>query len=207
MINTKIQLWITKIIWSIRHKFQRSITCITFESLKLRPWWISGGYTRWTNVRWWWHLKFPVKATASPQWYLCPVHYPWERPRSQFGPCGNFSMDAHGLETRRGDDLSIRTKGGARWMTSTEPWYLLREQCLVTALALLSPICQKYKYTKPIQNTNLKGETVCPYWNWLQNGENNMWNIMFLWNTQCTKIQKDSYRNDNPKKINLHRKP
>ena len=43
MINTKIQLWITKIIWSIRHKFQRSITCITFESLKLRPWSISQG--------------------------------------------------------------------------------------------------------------------------------------------------------------------
>ena len=56
-------------------------------------------------------------------------------------------------------------------------------------------------------NINLKGETVCPDWNWLQNWENNMWNIMFLWNTQCTKIQKDSYRNDNPKKINLHRKP
>ena len=43
MINTKIQLWITKIIWSIRHKFQCSITCITFESLKLRPWSISQG--------------------------------------------------------------------------------------------------------------------------------------------------------------------
>ena len=61
-------------------------------------------------------------------------------------------------------------------------------------------------------NINLKGETVCPDWNRLWNWENSMW-YMFLWNTQCTKIQKDWYRNDknrpksNPKKIYFCRKP
>ena len=204
MINTKIQLWITKIIWSIRHKFQRSITCITFESLKLRPWSISQGGQMSDDDDISSFLSRPRPALSD----ICVQFItPGNAPGPNSGPVGTFQW----MRTVWKPDVAtirvFRTKGGARWMTSTEPWYLLREQCLVTALALLSPICQKYKYTKPIQNINLKGETVCPYWNWLQNWENNMWNIMFLWNTQCTKIQKDSYRNDNPKKINLHRKP
>ena len=91
---------------------------------------------------------------------------PGNAPGPNSGPVGTFRW-MHGLENqtqRWRSEYSGQKR--PQWLTGVDgPVVFIGEQCLVTAMALLSNICQKYKYSKPIpiqiQSTN-----------WFQTGNN-----------------------------------
>ena len=176
MINTKIQLWITKIIWSIRHKFQRSITCITFESLKLRPWSISQGGQMSDDDDISSFLSRPRPALSD----ICVQFItPGNAPGPNSGPVGTFQW----MRTVWKPDAATIWVFGQK---AAHGEWRRRSRGIYCENNALSPHSRFFHPSVRNTNTpnqtniNLKGETVCPDWNWLQNWENNMWYICFF---------------------------